>query len=79
MSKMPQCVAQGCSNTNAAHLEMFLFPKDPFSNMKWRTNMRKAKSKKQPWQLWSSYDSSRLCDHFEDESFSPKARTLLSQ
>ena len=32
--------------------------------------MRRAKSKKQPWQLWSSNDSSRLCGaHFEDENF----------
>ena len=70
MSEMPRCVAPGCSNTNAAHLGMFSFPKDPFLNMKWRTNMRRAKSKKQPWQLWSSNDSSRLCGaHFEDESF----------
>ena len=32
--------------------------------------MRRAKSKKQTWQLWSSDDSSRLCGaHFEDKSF----------
>ena len=49
---------------------MFSFQKDPFVNMKWRNNMGRAKSKKQPWQLWSSNDSSRLCGaHFEDESF----------
>ena len=69
---MPRCVAPGCRNTDAAHLGMFSFPKDSVLNLKWRTNMRRAKSVKEPWKLWSGATSSRLCGaHFEDECFVP--------
>ena len=69
---MPRCVAPGCRNTDAAHLGMFTFPKDSCLNLKWRTNMRRAVSVKEPWKLWTNSSSSRLCGaHFTDECFVP--------
>ena len=69
-----------CSSHNygyAAHLGMFTFPKDSYVNLKWRTNMRRAKSNKAPWKLWTNSESSRLCGtHFEDDCFIPPSPNL---
>ena len=69
-----------CSGHNygyAAHLGIFTFPKDSYVNLKWRTNMRHAKSNKAPWKLWTNSESSPLCGtHFEDDCFIPPSPNL---
>ena len=67
---MPRCVAGFCDNTAASGHGMFTFPKDPGLNKKWRVNMKRAKSPREPHKLWENTEYSRLCGaHFQDDCF----------
>ena len=67
---MPRCVAVFCGNTGEAGLGMFSFPKDPELNLKWRQNMKRTKSAREPNKLWESTIHSKLCGgHFMESCF----------
>lgn len=67
---MPRCVAGFCDNTAASGHGMFTFPKDPGLNKKWRVNMKRVRSPREPHKLWENTEYSRLCGaHFEEDCF----------